>query len=517
MHDERDLDAPLIAYLGAAGFDDVHLTHGRGEMGKDVIAKIKEDGEIVQYAMQAKRGDIGTSEWRGALRDQMWEAVRVGITHPSFNAALPRQAVLVLTGRLVGDAQEQIALFNAELQRENRRPIQVWHGEKLVDLFDSVDAATIYPQDTSGYLGYGQFFSIYGLALGGRITPRNIERHSRVWLSDGYDVARLLIPAVEAATLAGALERAGDLYGAFSARLALVRVALDAAFSASGSNADFFKVAANEAVAQAIIGAKRFSNQVWDLREETTDKKLIKAVAGNATFATYPLLCTELGETLALGYFGSTDATERASAIARLVTLVTVEQGTQHVFGDRQAVSVVMICRALADAGEVEVARRYLRATAFHVLNLYANRLGMAALADDEQAEFDRLVGLEFPELRPPQRHSSFMITAIVDLCAHLTDTRLYEEVVNDIRFNRMHPEYYRPLDTSGQFRLDADDVVRSVSVEFRPALEPDFPYGEHLADEPRAFRLSELIGQLAFMCLSLLLRDRYFPTTWGP
>ena len=515
MSDERDLDAPLMAYLGATGFRDVHLTHGPNEIGKDVIAKKGDGADGVQYALQTKRGDIGTGEWRGPLRDQMWEAVRIGLIHPAFDASLVRQGVLVLTGRLVGNAQQQLDLFNDELEREGRLRIEVWHHENLVALFDSVDASTIYPKDKGGYLGYGQFFSAYGLALDGRITPRQIERHSRRWLSGLYDVTKLLIPAIEAATLANACERAGNFYAAFQAHLALVRVALDAFFDSTDNAQSFFSAVGTEAIAQAVLGAERFANHVWDLREQAPDQKLVHVVAGNANFVTYPLLCTQLGETLALMYFGNSDGSARETAIARLRTLVTVEPGISKVFTDSQAVSVTMICRALAAAGDVQMARTYLRAVAFEALNLYANRLGMASLGDDEQGEVDRLLGMEFPEIRPPQRHESFMVTAIVDLCAYLGDDHLYEEVVNDIRVHRMYPHYYRPLDTRGQFRLDAEDVVYSINVEFTPTLEPDWGYGQHLVDEPRSFCLLGCFGPAAFMCLSLLLRDRYFPTTW--
>jgi hypothetical protein len=415
----------------------------------------------------------------------------------------------------VGKGQEQIDLFNAELEREARRPIKVWNQEALVTLFDSVDASTIYPADTGGFLGYGQFFSVYGIALTGRITPRQIERHSRRWLLESYDSKRLLIPAIEAATIANASERAGNFYAAFHAHLALVRVGLDAVFASEEGMSEFFKAVAGEAITQAIMAAKRFADHVWSLRERAPEKKLVHVTLGSSAFITYPLLCTQLGETLALMVMGSTDEGDRATAIARLIKLVKIEPGISKVFSDSQTASVVAICRALATAGEPELARSYLKKIAFEALNLYANRLGMASLEDDEQGEVDRLVGMEFPEIRPPQRRERFMITAVLDLCSFLDDKLLYEDVVNDVQVHRMFPQYYRPLDTRGQFRYDGDDVVFSVNVEFKTTLESDHTYGPHLIDEPRTFELLDSFGPGAFLCLSLLLRDRYFPTTW--
>jgi hypothetical protein len=515
LQDERALDAPLMAYLGAAGYRDIHLTHGPSEIGKDIIAKKGETADAIQYAIQTKRGDIGTGEWRNPVREQMWEAVRMGINHPGFESGLPRQGVLVLTGQLIGKGQEQIDLFNDELRAEGRRPIDVWNREALISLFDSIDPSTIYPADTVGFLGYGQFFSIYGLALKGDLTPRQIEKHSRSWLMDVYDSKKLIIPAVEATTIANASAKAGNLYVALHAHFALVRVALDAFFASDNDLMDFFKAVANEAIMTAMLSAEEFATAVWTLREETQGKKLSQVVPGVSAFITYPLLCTQLGEALALTYMGSNDVAKQSSALSKLKTLIAMEPGVSKVFSDSQAVSVVAICRALESAGDIVLAQSYLRKVSFEALNLYANRLGMASIEDDEQGEVGRLLGTDFPDIRPPQRYESFMVTAILDLAAFLDDKNLYEDVVNDVAVNRMCPQYYRPLDSRGQFRYDGEDVVRSINVEFEPTLTPGFGFGQHHSDEPRSYRLQSAFGSTGFLILSLLLRDRYFPTTW--
>jgi len=54
MKDERELDVTLIAYLGLAGFHDVHLTHGPNELGKDFIARRVAGGNEIQFALQSK-------------------------------------------------------------------------------------------------------------------------------------------------------------------------------------------------------------------------------------------------------------------------------------------------------------------------------------------------------------------------------------------------------------------------------------------------------------------------------
>jgi hypothetical protein len=59
---ERDFDDTFLELLRAAGFYDLHFTHGQYEFGKDVIAKLR-GAPPVQYAFQSKAGDIGGSDW----------------------------------------------------------------------------------------------------------------------------------------------------------------------------------------------------------------------------------------------------------------------------------------------------------------------------------------------------------------------------------------------------------------------------------------------------------------------
>jgi len=71
---EREFDAPLLAILAAQGFTDIHFIHGGFEFGKDVIAKKidAETGELRQYAIQSKAGDINQAGWR-EVRPQLDE------------------------------------------------------------------------------------------------------------------------------------------------------------------------------------------------------------------------------------------------------------------------------------------------------------------------------------------------------------------------------------------------------------------------------------------------------------
>jgi hypothetical protein len=41
------------------------------------------------------------------------------------------------------------------------------------------------------------------------------------------------------------------------------------------------------------------------------------------------------------------------------------------------------------------------------------------------------------------------------------------------------------------------------------------FSYGAHLDGEPRTFTIAAKFGPGSLFAIALLLRDRYFPTTW--
>jgi len=70
---ERQLDLPLLLLLPEMGFEDVHFTHGAEEHGKDFVAKKRENGKVIQYAIQSKVGDInlvGQLSWASPLLNQ---------------------------------------------------------------------------------------------------------------------------------------------------------------------------------------------------------------------------------------------------------------------------------------------------------------------------------------------------------------------------------------------------------------------------------------------------------------
>src|SRR5438046_3044129 len=101
--EEREFDGPFMALLRSLGFRDIHFLHGSFEFGKDFIAKRDDQGAPAQFSFQTKAGNLGLSDWN-ACQGQI-DMLRINsLAHPAFDRRLPRKAVFVTTGRLVGRA-----------------------------------------------------------------------------------------------------------------------------------------------------------------------------------------------------------------------------------------------------------------------------------------------------------------------------------------------------------------------------------------------------------------------------
>jgi hypothetical protein len=118
---ERDFDFPLMSLLAAMGFYDIHFTHGSREIGKDFIAKRKENDIEYQYAIQSKKGDINQTKCAGEILPQLLLASISGLSHPQFDKTLPRRVILVSTGLLTGNAPLILQDFNESLKNESNR------------------------------------------------------------------------------------------------------------------------------------------------------------------------------------------------------------------------------------------------------------------------------------------------------------------------------------------------------------------------------------------------------------
>ena len=148
---ERHFDAPFMALLLAQGLFDVRFTHGRNELGRDFIAKRRDDGNIViQYSFQLKSNNITVSNWR-ELSLQMFEALSTDLPHPEFDSNLPHRAVLVTTGNATLEATRSIRAFNEKLLKRGSDSVEVWSRSKLLEQYLMVDPSAIYPPRSDGF------------------------------------------------------------------------------------------------------------------------------------------------------------------------------------------------------------------------------------------------------------------------------------------------------------------------------------------------------------------------------
>jgi hypothetical protein len=95
---------------------------------------------------------------------------------------------------------------------------------------------------------------------------------------------------------------------------------------------------------------------------------------------------------------------------------------------------------------------------------------------------------------------------------------QLYEDIINDVKAAEIIPQYWQPSDSPGQFSVEAEDVIQYPTAighveQYTPFL--DLRFAEHIKSEPRGFKVAEIVGPTSYLALSLLLRDRYFPTLW--
>lgn len=222
---ERELDLPIFLLLPELGFYDVHFTHGAVEFGKDFIAKRREDGVEVQYSFQSKVGDIGQADWRNSIQGQILESVLTSLSHPNFDTRLPHQAVLLTTGDLRGNARLEMQNLNARIAGTYKeRPIIFWGRENLVTFFEQHGLTGIHHATASGYADHGRFFLIYGNALRGTVSCREIEEYSRQWVDVPPERdRRLLRCGIEAEVIAQRCAEQGRFFEAVYTHLARLR------------------------------------------------------------------------------------------------------------------------------------------------------------------------------------------------------------------------------------------------------------------------------------------------------
>jgi len=515
---ERDFDLPLLALLSAAGYYDIHFTHGQVEYGKDIIAKRNVEGVETQFSFQSKAGDITLADWRNNIMGQMLELIHVGLSHPSFSRSLPHQAVLVCTGRLTGNVSLALQELNAKVSDiYHLLPIELWDQETLLELLERHGLEGVYNSTAAGYVSYGNFYILYGKCLQGAISHREIEHHSHQWIDESIEPdRRLLVAAIESEILAQKCSQQGCLYEASFAHMGALRaIALQIQIESSENRLSWLLDVYRQAKQRLQLSYRTYITRV---RQSWLDAEmdLVRLTRNTGSMITYLVHCARIIEAVGFLYFLESNEADKANAAEFLREFMTREPGCTHPPSDRYAVSLILPIIALLDSGLIDTAREMLRRATIWLCDRHQDGFGLAPLESSEQQEISTLLGYPFSFVATRATCASFLATVLCDLAA-LTDSELYSVIVNDTKACNIAMQYWQAQDTTGLFRFDGDDVITYPNIEYSDTLSrfDAYDFAEHITAEPRAFRIVQIADPVALMAVMLLLRDRYFPTVW--
>lgn len=135
---ELSYQLPFCEVLLAEGYTILHVSrHGRGEHGKDVVAR-RSDGVLCTF--QLKGGDVALPDWR-EIRGEIEELVQLPVRLPGVDEREAHVPHLVTNGELRGDAPESIKRYADEWERKGHPALQVWSRRQLLQKFIDANGA----------------------------------------------------------------------------------------------------------------------------------------------------------------------------------------------------------------------------------------------------------------------------------------------------------------------------------------------------------------------------------------
>ncbi|MFZ1282923.1 MAG: hypothetical protein WAQ75_02240 [Propionicimonas sp.] len=423
---EREFDAPLLAVLASRGCTDIHFIHGSYEFGKDVIAKRVDPvtGVLHQLAIQSKAGDINQAAWRD-VRPQLEECGYNTRAHPAFDVTLPRTAVLVTTGRLVGGAAVDAQEYKAVCTTRGLTNVEFWDDQTLLDWICVEPGLALAGTEVSNAL-----MSLLSQIDDHAIGEPMVERYTRGWVGSKSKLSRA---AVEASIVCNALRRTRRLDLAALTSLHLLRAAVAADRLGSRDMA--------EAAKSLFCGyGQELLNEIEPLLEDA--HRLAEPVMTLGAAATYPAMCCRLTEIVALLAL-TADGSELAERAFRATqVLVDSHPGSTRPPSDAFAVSIVPVVCALGRRGR-DSASDYLRLVARWLLDRHDDELGglgLASLDESEEVTVERLLGGKLSGTTLERRRPSYLLAVVLDLFIVLGDQARYEAVRDQARALRIVP-----------------------------------------------------------------------------
>jgi hypothetical protein len=513
---EREFDAPFVALLRGVGFYDVHFLHGAWEFGKDFIAKRSDDGTVVQYAFQTKGGDIGLNEWRGS-RAQIDEMRRNILGHPHFDQDLPRKAVFVTTGRLVGAAPMEAQEYRRGLIEVGELTFELWERPDLVDLLQQSPLFGLTPRPalSRALLDVGD----------GLFLDSGPESATRIWTEDEFK-DRPWAAAIEAAVLAGALARVSREELAAAVAEGVVR---------AGSYWGEVGGSAWDPLEMSRIGRRMFSTYataVWERcgQDDLDPVTFINKRAIPHGFVGYPIAALKVANLLSLlvllqreeargpsdvaslsaGDPADSHADNGENVASFLAHFVGQHPGVAHPISDRWATPLLNVIAA--NAGDRGLIESLLRDAATWTLRHYDNGLGLAGWAADEATEVGLMLGAPLAHIEAVKRTQSYLVAVILDACAMFQLESVYEDVRSDVLALRIAPTALEVPDNESQYVRDHPDIRQTPGLAYRPY--PDAIQESPSAVHDREPSLRSLIRAgrpWDLLAVADLLRDRHF------
>jgi hypothetical protein len=515
---EREFDLPFLTLLSAMGYYDIHYTHGQVEFGKDFIAKKIVNGHETQFSFQLKAGNIDQSEMRNSVMSQMFEALLIGLSHPQFSKDMPHQAILVLTGNLIGNSGIELQNLNETISNTYKLlPILVWDFEPLLCNLKEYGLEGLYNYSSEGFSSFGDFYILYGKCLRGEITDREIEKHSRKWLNDTTNLDKKLLGAsIESEIIAQKCIEQGLLYEAIQSHLSIFCLVQSLAQDQDDPDISAWLAGVYIQSKQNLYSCcNHYLSTIMD-EWKGANKDLVSLLTNRGNIITYLVHCARIIEIIGCQYFLETNMGKRKGLVDFLIDFINNEPGCKHIPSDRYAISLILPNLALYHSGHVDKAIDLIRGCTIWLCDRYQDGSGIAPIEETGLTEISILFGQAFTFNSHSLFHTSFLVSVLCDLAAFINN-ELYSDVVNDCKACNIIPQYWQVTDSQGLFRIDSEDIIYYPNIEYKDNITQfdSFDFAEHIIHEQPTFRIIQKTDSISLFLIMLHLRDRYFPTIW--
>ncbi|GAH77887.1 unnamed protein product, partial [marine sediment metagenome] len=243
-----------------------------------------------------------------------------------------------------GNAALGLQELNTQIeQNHSKRGILVWDRETLIPLLETYGLGGVYQATASGFLGYGNFYQLYGKSLKQHISQREIEEHSRQWIDNAIEPTKgLLCSVIEAKIFASQCLAKGMIYEAISCHLTLIRTILyQINIEKNQGDIEQLLEMYKQAIDSLIETSRQYFSDISSLWG-SAGKNLSSVVSGSNSMMAYFIHCSRIMEVIGCLYFIEQGQTERDMIISFLVDFLSNEPGCANIPSDYYAISLVL-------------------------------------------------------------------------------------------------------------------------------------------------------------------------------